>query len=86
MRGAAAVLHAMSRPRPAVAIEMAGFFRMPIARGKNRQASFQEFFNITIQHRYDVIAISNGEGAARAEIVLHVDHNQRIFSPHRFQL
>ena len=68
-------LHAMHRPDAAVSFKMAGSNRMPVARGKDRQPDIQKPRDVSVQHRDNFITVLNGERAARAEIILHIDKN-----------
>ena len=64
---------------------MAGFCRMPVAGGKDRQTGIQKILDVSVQDRHDFVTVLNRERAARAEIILYIDDDQRV-SRHRFGL
>jgi hypothetical protein len=74
----------MYRPDSAVSFKMAGFSRMPVARGKDRQAAIAKSLDVSVQHRHHFITVLNGERATGAEIILHIDKDQGISPRHRF--
>jgi hypothetical protein len=51
---------------------------VPIARGDDRQASRPEAFDPAVERRDHRIAGGHCQGAARQEIVLHIDDQQRV--------
>src|SRR5579884_2642906 len=70
----------MDRPDTPVVAEMTGHARVPVSRRKDRRPPIDKRANVLIQDRYHRVAIRYGQRAPRAEVVLHVNDNQRIVS------
>lgn len=82
--GTVTSLDAMHRPYSAKRFEMSGLFRMPVASGENRQSSLRESLEVIVDGLDDAIAFGDCERAARTEIVLYVNQDERSVSVHRF--
>src|SRR5579884_654505 len=70
----------MDRPDTSVVAEVTGHARVPVSRREDRGPPIDKLANVRIQDRYYRVAIRYGQRASRAEVVLHVDDNQRIVS------
>ncbi len=68
----------MRGPWPALGDKGAMIGGMPIAGRGNRQPSGGKAGDPGIQHRHYRIALRNGQGPARQEITLDIDHYQRV--------
>ena len=53
---------------------------MPIASGENGQTMSMKKYNVTIEHRYDLVPVGYGKAAAGKKIVLYIHENQGIAS------
>src|SRR5262249_37962928 len=62
------------------------FLGMPVARRENRQPGFFEFLDVCVPPRHNFGAAGHPEPSAGAEIVLHVDDQERILAFHHFRL
>jgi hypothetical protein len=52
---------------------------VPIAGFVHRFAAVEKLFDLLIQRRNDVVAVRDGECAARTEVVLDVYDDERLF-------
>jgi hypothetical protein len=71
--GARRALYAVGRP----GLEVRGLGRVPVTRGDDRLAGGHEPVDRGVQNRHDLVTARHGERAAGAEVVLHVDEQQR---------
>ena len=71
----AGVLHAVYWPGAAIVGEVFGCGRVPIAGFVHRFAAVEKLFDLLIQRRNDVVAVRDGECAARTEVVLDVNND-----------
>ena len=49
---------------------------MPIASGENGQTMSMKKYNVTIEHRYDLVPVGDGKAAAGKKIVLNIDKDE----------
>ncbi len=73
---AARSLYAMNWPDTSISGEVFGLGWMPIASLENRLTPIQKLFDEFVQRRHHFVSMSHRQRSARAEIVLHVDHDQ----------
>ena len=71
-------LHAVRRPQAAPGLKVFRPHRMPVAREEHGCAGGCKARGVRVEHRHDGIAVGHAEGAAGAEVVLHVDDDERI--------
>src|SRR5574337_15311 len=76
--GALRSLHTVGRPEPAVGLEVAGNGRVPVARGVDGRFRLGKAPDVAVENRHHPVAFRNRQGAAGAEIVLHVHDNERV--------
>ena len=68
-----AVLYAVDRPWAAVCVEVCCAWIVEVACIKDEAVMLGDKFTDCIEWSYDFVSIPNGECAARAEVVLHID-------------
>src|SRR5205085_2080002 len=81
---AARVLHAVDGPRAAVVSEVFRLGGMPVAALVDRLAAFEKLFDESVERRDHLVAALDGERAAGAEVVLHVNDYERATLPSFF--
>src|SRR5919109_5502320 len=75
--GAFGILHTVQRPFAAISLEMARYRRMPVTRRIDRPSLCGGVGNVPIEDRHDSIPIRDGQSSTGAEVVLHVNHEER---------
>jgi multidrug efflux pump subunit AcrA (membrane-fusion protein) len=71
---AGGALHAVGRPGTALLDEGRVVGRVAVVGGDHGGEPRRE----PVDDRHDLVALGDGEAAARAEVALHVDHDQRV--------
>ena len=72
------VLDAVHGPGPAALQEAGVVFGMPVTGGHDGCSVPLSSLDPGVQDNYDLVAFGNGQCSARAEITLHVDHQQCV--------
>ena len=81
--GPVGVLHTMNRPDSPVGRKVFGPFRVPVTCDVDGKLKLDGQVEVAIQDRHNLIALRHGEGAARAEVVLHIHDDEGLLAHRR---
>src|SRR5262245_40728198 len=73
-------LDTVHRPGTTVGRKVFCLSGMPVATFVDRRVLFQELIDELVERWYYLISMGHGESTSRAEVVLHINHNQSSFT------